>query len=103
MRCLITTLRGIIGLLAQLGAGQAETPLTPAEFLDGLVQLAGRKIGPQGIAEIELGVGQLPKQEVADAVFAAGPNQQIGAGRCIRNTWAPRWASTRRPTSTSAT
>jgi hypothetical protein len=33
------------------------------------------KIWPEGLAEVQLGIGQLPKQEVTDALFAASSNE----------------------------
>src|SRR6266508_4125463 len=42
------------------------------------VDLAER--GPVGVAEIELGVGALPEQEVRHPLFAAGPDDQIWVG-----------------------
>jgi hypothetical protein len=34
-----------------------------------------------GIGEMQFGVGQLPEQEVADALLAAGADEEIGLGR----------------------
>jgi hypothetical protein len=40
------------------------------------------EIRPKGVGDVDLGVGNLPEQEVADAQLAAGAHQQVG----IRNT-----------------
>lgn len=45
---------------------------------DGLVQVLFLKVGPENGREIQLGVGQLPDHEVADAALAAGADQQVG-------------------------
>ena len=38
------------------------------------------EVGPAERHEDELGVGELPEQEVADPLLAAGADQQIGVG-----------------------
>src|SRR5271170_5661879 len=64
----------------------------PAEFIDRLLQVAFRKIWPQRLRKEELGIGALPKQKIADALLAAGPNQQIRFGK-IRGKQVARKAS----------
>ena len=41
------------------------------------------EVGPEEVGEIELGVGHLPEEEVADAQLAAGANQQVGVGHIV--------------------
>ncbi|MNH09764.1 hypothetical protein D3C79_692250 [compost metagenome] len=36
------------------------------------------EVRPEQVGEVQLGVGQLPQQEVADAVLATGTDAQIG-------------------------
>ena len=38
------------------------------------------EVRPQRVGDPDLGVGDLPEQEVADAHLAAGADQQIGIG-----------------------
>ena len=38
------------------------------------------EVGPEGVGEIQLRVGDLPQQEVADAQVAGGANEQVGVG-----------------------
>jgi hypothetical protein len=38
------------------------------------------EVRPEGVGEVELGVGQLPEQEVAQAQLAAGADHQVGIG-----------------------
>jgi hypothetical protein len=54
------------------------------------LQCRGVEIGPQQFREIKLGIGQLPQQEIADALFTTGANEQIGipAASAMR---AARW------------
>ena len=41
------------------------------------VERGGIEIGPQRVGEIELGVGELPQQEIADALLAAGADEEV--------------------------
>src|SRR5690606_12170763 len=66
---------------AQLFAGAAKAALALAEGLDGDIQRGGVELGPQQVGEIKLRVGQLPEQEVADALLAAGADEEIGLRR----------------------
>src|SRR5262245_21981140 len=45
-----------------------------------LEQIAPAEIGPQRVGHPDLGVGDLPQQEIADAHFAAGADEQIRIG-----------------------
>src|SRR5262245_87542 len=67
--------------LAQLFAGAAETAFALLEGSDGRVQRGSVEVGPQQIGEIQLRVSQLPQQEIADALLAAGADEQIGLRR----------------------
>ena len=35
------------------------------------------EVGPQRVGEVELGVGELPQQEIADALLAAGADEEV--------------------------
>ena len=48
---------------------------------DGLGQIVLGKIRPQPVDEHHLGIGALPQQKIADALFAAGADDQIGIGQ----------------------
>ena len=67
--------RGTSGALA---ADAAIAPFASPEFDNGLLEMALLEIGPERVHEHELCVGTLPKQEIADALFAAGSDQQVG-------------------------
>src|SRR6185312_14333636 len=54
-----------------------EAPLTGVEPGDGFIQGRLAEVGPQDVAEIELGVREVPQQEVADAAFAACADEEI--------------------------
>src|SRR5262245_29870808 len=67
----------------QLLAGPPEAALALLVRDDRPVETGGVKIGPQGVGEVELGIGQLPQHEVADALLAAGPDEQIRLGSVV--------------------
>ena len=55
----------------------AKAAIAPAEFAHRGGQIALAEIGPQTRREDQLGIGALPEQEIAEAAFAAGANQQV--------------------------
>src|SRR5438874_1118848 len=55
--------------------------LAAAIIGDRLLQVAAPEIRPKGLGEHQLGIGALPEQEIADALLAAGADQQIGIGQ----------------------
>src|SRR5580704_3768225 len=59
------------------GGKPAETPFPAAEIGDCCAQVFGAKIGPQRFDEVELRVGRFPQQEVGEALFAAGADEQV--------------------------
>ena len=60
--------------------GFAKAPFARGVGGQGLVQRGFVKVRPEPVAEEKLAVGALPEQEVADALLAAGANQEIGIG-----------------------
>src|SRR5271170_2522432 len=65
-------------------ADAAITPLAPAKLGDRLFQVFLAEIRPQRVDEHQLGVGTLPQHEIADALLAAGADQQVGIGHARR-------------------
>ena len=61
-----------------LGAGESETSLTHREIAQGLAECGGIHVRPQCFGEPQLGVGELPQQEVADAQVAPGADEEVG-------------------------
>jgi hypothetical protein len=55
----------------------AEAPFAAGEERERLLEIRQREIRPQARTEIQLRVGEIPEQEVADAVLTAGADQQI--------------------------
>jgi len=47
------------------------------ERLNRVLEIGGREVRPAAVGKIELGVGALPQQEVAQTLLAAGADQEI--------------------------
>jgi len=71
-RCLSTR-----NLTCNLIRGLAVSTLSRPEAVNRVFQLIWTKFWPKYGTEIELGVGGLPKQKVANAIFTASSNKQI--------------------------
>src|SRR5947208_966275 len=56
----------------------SEAPIAPLVVEDRPEQVAARHVGPEDGGDVQLGIGELPKQEVRQPVLAGGANQQIG-------------------------
>ena len=50
-------------------------------FEQGFQQSGAVEIGPEDVGNVQLGVGDLPQQKIADAQFPAGADQKIGIGQ----------------------
>src|SRR5574341_321137 len=59
------------------GPQSAEAPLAPAKLGHGVFQVLPVEVRPQLRCEVQLRVGGLPKQKVAQALLAAGADQQV--------------------------
>src|SRR6476661_2698237 len=69
--------------IAGLGRGQAEPPLAARELGDGAGEIVVREVRPQGVAEVELGVGKVPQKEIADALVASGTDEEVGLRHAV--------------------
>src|SRR5687767_7455159 len=67
------TLRGFLQLLA----GATEAPLALPVGSKRLVERCGVEIGPQRGGEMQLAIRELPEQEIADTLLAAGADEKI--------------------------
>src|SRR5512139_2028854 len=63
-----------------LFAGATEAALAGAVGGNRRIQCSRVEFGPQRVGEIQFGVGELPQQEIADALLAAGADEQVGFG-----------------------
>src|SRR5690606_32418022 len=64
-------------------AGTAETAFARTVRGNRLFERKLIEIGPQRVGEIQLRIGKLPEQEIADALLAAGADEQIGLRRVV--------------------
>src|SRR3954469_6178045 len=62
---------------ANLLARAAEATLATAVGLERFVELGLPERRPEGVREVQLGVGRLPEQEVRQPFFARRPHQQV--------------------------
>ena len=51
------------------------------EIENGFEQIGSTEVGPQRIGDVDLGIGDLPQQKIADAHFARRSDEQVGIGR----------------------
>ena len=56
---------------------RAVAPFAPCKLIDRARQIEWREVGPHASGENQLGVSTLPKQKIAEPLFAAGSNQDI--------------------------
>ena len=66
------------------GAQAAEPPVALLVVQNGVQQIGAPEVGPQSVRDVQLGVRDLPEQEIADAHFTRGPDQKIGIGKARR-------------------
>src|SRR5258708_27584066 len=93
-----------IGFRPNLRRGLAEATLALTEVVECALQQRRRKFRPERVGKIELGIGEIPQQKVADALFAARADQQVrirNSGQCQPRTdvllrYLPRRQFTRR-------
>src|SRR5687767_7899215 len=76
-RCLSTSGR-LARLVAQLFSGQTIAAFARRESSERRLEMRQVEIRPQGLGHVQLGVGEIPKQEIADAMIAAGADEQVG-------------------------
>src|SRR5438270_47151 len=70
----------VVGANGALATDAAIATFAAAELGNRLLEMLLAEVGPQGVDEDQLGVGALPQQEIADALLAAGADQQIRVG-----------------------
>src|SRR5579859_25467 len=67
----------------ELFAGTTEAALAVAIGIDRATQRLRVEVRPEFVGEIELGVGKLPEQEIADALLPASTDEQVRLGRVV--------------------
>jgi len=66
--------------LLKLLANHAEAPFPPLVVGDGVIQLLPAKIRPEAVADVDLRIGKLPEEKIADPELSACADQQVGIG-----------------------
>ena len=87
--------RGIVR--RQLFAGASETPLARGVGRNRFVERCFVKVGPQHVGEMKFTVGQLPQQEVADALLATVRMNKSGSGANAMAKWGAKSDSPKLP------
>ncbi len=59
----------------------SEAPMAAPVLRESLPQSCLAEVRPHAIREIELGIGALPQQEVAEALLGTGADQQVHGPR----------------------
>ncbi|MFM1945427.1 MAG: hypothetical protein RI897_4409 [Verrucomicrobiota bacterium] len=62
------------------GLDGAEAAVTFGVFVEGVEELGFSEVGPERGGDDEFGVGDLPEEEVRDAEFAAGADEEVRVG-----------------------
>src|SRR6185295_10980711 len=65
-------------------ARSAKAAASALEVIDRLIEMLAPEIGPEGVRDPELRVRELPEQEIRDAEFAAGADQEIRIRQPVR-------------------
>ena len=63
-----------------IGGESAEAAIALFEVFECSAEIFGFEFGPVTIGDPEFGVTDLPEQEVADAEFAGGADDEVGVG-----------------------
>src|SRR5258706_13136328 len=67
----------------KLLAGASEAAFAPPVRGERRFERGTVEIGPERVGEVQLGIRELPEQEIADALLAAGANEQVGLGSIV--------------------
>ena len=72
---------GCRGLFVGDGFGEAsEAALALLVVGDGFEEVDAAEVGPEAVGDEDLGVGDLPEEEVGDALLAGGADDEVGVG-----------------------
>src|ERR1700690_3905963 len=71
---------GFLQTFRQLVTRATKAPFALVIGSDRLVQAGSIKIRPQCVGKVQLGIGQLPEQKIANAFFSSGADEKIGFG-----------------------
>src|SRR5262245_54541804 len=77
-------IRGVVTATTAATSHPTEPPRPALEVRERAIELGRAEVRPQGGGHPELGVGDLPQEEVRHPHLAAGPDQQIRIGDAVR-------------------
>jgi hypothetical protein len=60
----------------------SESPFALRVLLDGLGESGGIEVRPKALDEVQFSIGAFPQQEVAQALFAAGADEEVNVRGC---------------------
>jgi len=66
-----------VDLLVGVVVQAAETAVAALVVGDGLEKMSAAEVGPEAISDVDLRVGDLPEEEVGDALLAGGADDQV--------------------------
>src|SRR3990172_5948005 len=84
--------RAVAGAAVTSDRDAPETAVAVLVVEDGLVELAPAEVGPEHRRHEELGVRELPEEEIGDPLLAGGPDQEVGVGAVAREELAAEGA-----------
>ncbi len=61
-------------------AEAAEAAFALLVVVDGFEQVDAAEVGPKAVGDEDFGVGDLPEEEVGDALLAGGADDEVGVG-----------------------
>ena len=70
----------ILLFVLHLVASFSKSTLSALEVGNSGIEVAPTEIRPKDVAKIQFGISHLPKEEVADTLFATGADKQVGVG-----------------------
>src|SRR6185437_4162317 len=70
----------VLGFGSARSNGSAVATFAAVIVAQRLLEIGLAEVGPQRLREDELGIGGLPQQEIADALLAAGADDEVGIG-----------------------
>ena len=77
---LVGGLEGVDGFVGEALAEATEATLAALVSGDGFEEMKAAEVGPEAVGNEDLGVGDLPEEEVGDALLAGGADHEVGVG-----------------------
>jgi len=75
-------LEGVEGFVGEALAEASEAAFAALVGGDGFEEVSSAEVGPEAIGDVDLGVGDLPEEEVGDTLLAGGSDDEVGVAMC---------------------